>query len=183
MSRSIEVKNVVANTKIADEIDLKDLSAKLEGSDYNKERFPGVVYRISEPRAVFLIFSSGKVVTTGASSVESVYVAIDNLIEEFTEIGIDIVDEVEVTIQNIVSTADTGSKFLDLNSIALGLGLENIEYEPEIFPGLVYRMSDPKVVILVFGSGKLVITGAKKIEDCKRALDQLIQELEGIGLL
>ncbi len=183
MSRSIEVKNVVANTKIADKLDLIDLSSKLEGSEYNKDRFPGVVYRVTDPRAVFLIFSSGKVVTTGASSVDSVYVAIEGLKTKFCEIGIELEDKIEVTIQNIVSTADTGSKFLDLNSIALGLGLDNIEYEPEIFPGLVYRMSDPKVVILVFGSGKLVITGAKKIEDCKKALDLLILELQGIGLL
>ncbi len=83
---------------------------------------------------------------------------------------------------NIVSSADLHS-VLNLNAIALGLGLENIEYEPEQFPGLVYRMSDPKVVILLFGSGKLVITGGKKPEDAANAVDRIVKELKSVNLL
>ena len=72
---------------------------------------------------------------------------------------------------------------LNLNAIAIGLGLENIEYEPEQFPGLVYRLSDPKVVILLFGSGKLVVTGGKKPEDMVNAVDRIVEELNSLSLL
>ncbi|MDO8728240.1 MAG: TATA-box-binding protein, partial [Candidatus Methanoperedens sp.] len=74
-------------------------------------------------------------------------------------------------------------RVLNLNAVAIGLGLENVEYEPEQFPGLVYRMSTPKVVLLVFGSGKLVITGGKKPEDAEAAVEKIVTELDGIGLL
>jgi transcription initiation factor TFIID TATA-box-binding protein len=70
-----------------------------------------------------------------------------------------------------------------LNAIAIGLGLENIEYEPEQFPGLVYRISDPKVVVLLFGSGKLVVTGGRKPEDAANAVDQIVEELKNLSLL
>ncbi|NYT01111.1 MAG: TATA-box-binding protein, partial [Methanocellales archaeon] len=78
--------------------------------------------------------------------------------------------------------ADLGSE-LNLNAIAIGLGLENIEYEPEQFPGLVYRIKEPKVVVLLFGSGKLVITGGKKTEDIEAAVKKISKELKGLGLL
>jgi transcription initiation factor TFIID TATA-box-binding protein len=85
-------------------------------------------------------------------------------------------------VQNIVTSADLGRN-LNLNAIAIGLGLENIEYEPEQFPGLVYRLDDPDVVALLFGSGKLVITGGKKPEDAEEAVDKIVSRLEELGLL
>jgi len=85
-------------------------------------------------------------------------------------------------VQNIVASADLHST-LNLNAIAGGLGLENIEYEPEQFPGLVYRISDPKVVVLLFGSGKLVVTGGRKPEDAANAVDQIVEELKNLSLL
>ncbi len=88
----------------------------------------------------------------------------------------------EILVQNIVASADLRS-VVNLNAVALGLGLENIEYEPEQFPGLVYRMDDPKVVILLFGSGKLVITGGKSISDCEKALIHLKEELINLNLI
>jgi transcription initiation factor TFIID TATA-box-binding protein len=88
----------------------------------------------------------------------------------------------EIKVQNIVASADIHS-VLNLNAIASGLGLENIEYEPEQFPGLVYRLSDPKVVILLFGSGKLVVTGGKKPEDMVNAVDHIVKELGRLSLL
>jgi len=87
-----------------------------------------------------------------------------------------------VTVQNIVSSADLGES-LNLNAIAIGLGLETIEYEPEQFPGLVYRLAEPDVVILLFGSGKLVITGAKIHEEAEAALEEVIRRLNDLALL
>jgi transcription initiation factor TFIID TATA-box-binding protein len=88
----------------------------------------------------------------------------------------------EITVQNIVASADLGT-VLNLNAIAIGLGLENIEYEPEQFPGLVYRLAVPKVVMLLFGSGKLVVTGGKKPEDAHAAVDRIVEELDSLGLM
>ena len=95
--------------------------------------------------------------------------------------GTQILDKPEIKIQNIVASAYL-KRVLNLNAVAIGLGLENIEYEPEQFPGLVYRMSSPKVVLLLFGSGKMVITGGKKPEDVEVAVDKIVIELDGIGL-
>ncbi len=88
----------------------------------------------------------------------------------------------EIVVQNIVASVDLGSQ-LNLTAIAIGLGLENIEYEPEQFPGLVYRLDSPKVVVLMFGSGKLVVTGGKKPEDAEAAVDYIVKELEGLALI
>ena len=65
----------------------------------------------------------------------------------------------------------------------MGLGLENVEYEPEQFPGLVYRLKDPMVAMLLFGSGKIVCAGAKNLEDISTAIDKISLELSSLGLL
>lgn len=91
-------------------------------------------------------------------------------------------EEPEIVVQNIVSTADLGYP-LNLNAIAIGLGLENIEYEPEQFPGLIYRIDDPDVVVLLFGSGKLVITGGRTTDDAGDAVTTVRTRLEELGLL
>ena len=179
---SLSVENVVASSAIGQELDLESLSMDLVGSDYNPDNFPGLVYRTQDPKAANLIFRSGKVVCTGANSVDDVHRALDALFEELDDLGIPIENREEPTVQNIVSSADLKAR-LNLNAIAIGLGLEDVEYEPEQFPGLVYRLSDPKVVVLLFGSGKIVITGAKQVPDAERAVDVVAGRLEDLGLL
>ena len=93
-----------------------------------------------------------------------------------------VLDEPIITIQNIVATT-TLSSTLNLIQIALSLGFDHIEYEPEAFPGLVYRMDDPKVVLLLFGSGKMVCVGAREINDIKNAVRNIAEELSTAGLL
>jgi len=151
--------------------------------EYNKEKFPGLVYRVKAPRAAFLIFTSGKVVCTGAKNVEDVRTVITNMAKTLKSIGFEKIDlEPEIHVQNIVASADLKTD-LNLNAIALGLGLENIEYEPEQFPGLVYRIKQPKVVVLIFSSGKLVVTGGKSPEECEEGVHIVRQQLENMGLL
>ncbi|MCK4443187.1 MAG: TATA-box-binding protein, partial [Thermoplasmata archaeon] len=87
-----------------------------------------------------------------------------------------------IEVQNIVASSDLETE-INLNAIAISLGLEKVEYEPEQFPGLVYRLDDPKVVVLLFGSGKLVCTGARKPEDVERAVEKITEELSTAGLL
>jgi transcription initiation factor TFIID TATA-box-binding protein len=181
-SESIQIENVVASSDIGQELALETLADDLMASDYDPDNFPGLVYRLQEPKAAALIFRSGKIVCTGANSVENVETALHQVLGELRELGIQVADEPEIVVQNIVSSADLG-RTLNLNAIAIGLGLENIEYEPEQFPGLVYRLDEPSVVALLFGSGKLVITGGKQREDADRALSVIEDRLSDLGLL
>jgi transcription initiation factor TFIID TATA-box-binding protein len=179
---TIEIQNVVASTGIGQELDLEALAADLPGADFNPHNFPGLVYRTQEPKAAALIFRSGKIVCTGAKSIDDVHEALDIIFEKLRGLSIPVEDDPEVTVQNIVSSADLGHT-LNLNALAIGLGLEDVEYEPEQFPGLVYRMDEPDVVILLFGSGKIVITGGKQTDDATHAVEGIVERIEGLGLL
>jgi transcription initiation factor TFIID TATA-box-binding protein len=180
-SESVRIENVVASTGIGSEIELDQLAMDLEGADYNPENFPGVVYRLQDPKAATLIFRSGKIVCTGAKSTADVHAACQRVFDDLRDLGVEVDDDPEVIVQNIVASADLDDS-LNLNAIAIGLGLENIEYEPEQFPGLVYRIDEPKVVALLFGSGKLVITGGKSPDDAKRAVTVIVDRLTEIGM-
>jgi transcription initiation factor TFIID TATA-box-binding protein len=183
MEPLIYIENVVASLKLADEFNLQEIEAKLEGAEYDMMKFPGLVYRTIAPKAAFLIFSSGKVVCTGAKNVEDVKPLVAKMAEILKSIDIaNVYPEPEIIIQNIVASANLKTD-LNLNAIALGLGLDRIEYEPEQFPGLVYRITTPKVVVLIFSSGKIVITGGKTPEDCEEGVRVLKNELENMGIL
>lgn len=182
VTESIGIENVVASTDIGQELALETLAEDLRATDYNPDHFPGLVYRMQNPKAAALIFRSGKVVCTGAKSVADVTAALEQVFDELRELGVQVDDSPDVEIQNIVSSADLGHQ-LNLQAIAIGLGLEHIEYEPEQFPGLVYRLDEPSVVALLFGSGKLVITGGKQIDDAEQALNVIEDRLTELGLL
>lgn len=181
-SYNFKIQNVVSTVKLSRSFNLKDLKSKLDNAEYEKSKFPGLIYRVKESKAVFLLFNSGKVVCTGCKSIEDAQNASKKLIQELIRQGVNVDSSNEILVQNIVASADLRS-VVNLNAVTLGFGLENIEYEPEQFPGLVYRMDDPKVVILLFGSGKLVITGGKSISDCEKALIHLKEELINLNLI
>ncbi|MGC8581066.1 MAG: TATA-box-binding protein [Thermoplasmata archaeon] len=179
---NIKIENVVASTSFGEVLDLHKISQILEGSEYEPEQFPGLIYRIKTPKTATLLFSSGKVVCTGAKSLEDVKKSIDFVAAQIEKGGISIKKNPEIEVQNIVASSELGVP-INLNSIAMTLGLEKVEYEPEQFPGLVYRLSSPKVVVLLFGSGKLVCTGARKPEDVKIAVEKILSELKSVGLI
>ena len=179
---TLSVENVVASTDIKQELDLESVVMDISGGQYDPEKFPGLVYRTQDPKAAALIFRSGKLVSTGANSVDSVYESLDIVFDELAELDIPVPDNPPVTVQNIVSSGDLGTT-LNLNALAIGLGLEAVEYEPEQFPGLVYRLADHDVVILLFGSGKAVVTGATDTEQARDALAALHEEIDNLGLL
>ncbi|NKE37930.1 TATA-box-binding protein [Natronococcus sp. JC468] len=179
---SITIENVVASSGIGQELALESLAMDLPGADYDPEQFPGLVYRTTDPKAAALIFRSGKIVCTGAKSIEGVHESMGIVFEKLRDLQIEVEADPEIVIQNIVSSADLG-RSLNLNAIAIGLGLESIEYEPEQFPGLVYRLDEPDVVTLLFGSGKLVVTGGKDVDDARHAIDVIVERLEDLGLL
>jgi transcription initiation factor TFIID TATA-box-binding protein len=184
MEPTITIENVVTSTKLAEDFDLqKLLETGLEGAEYNKTKFPGLVYRIKNPNAAFLIFTSGKVVCTGARSIEQAHTAMINLANKLNSIGCKEIDlKPEIHVQNVVATANLKTT-LNLNAIVIAFGMENVEYEPEVFPGLVCRLEAPKVVVLVFSSGKLVITGGKCPEDCEEGLRIIKAQFDNLGLL
>ena len=178
----IKVQNIVASTTFAEKLDLDMIAQSLEEAEYEPEQFPGLVYRIKNPKTATLLFRSGAANCTGAKNIEDVHKAIDIIAEKLRELGMSVHKNLEIVVQNMVATADLGGE-LNLNEVAVGLGLENVEYEPEQFPGLVYRLNDPKVALLLFGSGKIVCAGARKTEDVSLAVDKVSKELSLLGLL
>ncbi len=178
----ITVVNIVASASVGVELDLREISDKLDEINYDPEKFPGAICRVKTPKAAILFFHSGKLVCTGARSVEDVHTVIDMMMKKLQDINVMVDESPEITVQNIVATVDLGAR-LKLDSIAITLGLENVEFEPEQFPGLVYRVRDPKVVMLLFSSGKVVCTGAKKIDDIERAVNIIIDDLKGADFL
>ena len=178
----VKIENVVASASLGTELDLQAIVLALDGAEYDPERFPGLIYRLKEPKTATLLFRSGKAVCTGGKSLEQVEIAISKVVKTLQAAGVVIKATPKVEVQNIVASSDLGSN-INLNSIAIGVGLEKVEYEPEQFPGLVYRLDSPKVVVLLFGSGKLVCTGARKPEDVETAIDKITRELRAAGLL
>lgn len=176
---SLKIENIVASGAIADSIDLEIISKNIDGCELNTKRFPGAVYRIENPKIASLIFSSGKVVLTGIRDTDSLEKGLVLIIEKMRAAGITCFEEPRVAVTNIVCSYDIGNK-INLNKVVMTLNLENIEYEPEQFPGLVYRISDPKIVALLFSSGKIILTGGKNMEDIKKGLTFLEQKLGNI---
>ncbi|MFZ0004724.1 MAG: TATA-box-binding protein [Methanoregula sp.] len=176
---SLKIENIVASGVIADSIDLVELSEKVKNCELNKKRFPGAVYRIADPKMASLIFSSGKIVLTGGRSIKAVMDGLAVITTSLHQAGIETLKEPKVAITNMVCSYDLG-KYINLNKVVVTLNVENIEYEPEQFPGLVYRIKDPKIVVLIFSSGKLILTGGKNLEDIKKGLETLEKKLESI---
>jgi transcription initiation factor TFIID TATA-box-binding protein len=177
----VRVENIVASTSFADKLDLDIIAQSLEDAEYEPEQFPGLVYRLSSPKTATLLFRSGKANCTGAKNIEDVRKTVDIIAEKLRKLGVDVYKDLKIVIQNIVAISDLGTE-LNLNEVAMGLGLENVEYEPEQFPGLVYRIKEPKVAMLLFGSGKIVCTGARRVEDVSIAVDKLSKELHSLDL-
>ena len=175
-----KIENVVATVvmEITEKIDLTKIARKFEDVEYNPERFPGLVMRITDPKATFLIFSTGKMVITGLRRADEASPGVKKIIKSIKSAGIN-VSNPEITIQNIVASGDLHT-FIDLNKAAIIM--ENAMYEPEVFPGLIYRMADPKTVFLIFSTGKVVCTGAKNKESVKEAILKLNREVRELGI-
>ena len=175
--RDIQIVNIVVSTSLEHDIPLEKMAATLSNTEYNPEQFPGLVIRIREPKTTALIFSSGKVVCTGARSIDKVEEALVKIIKSLEKINIKITIKPEIHIQNIVASGSVGR---DLNLNELAMKLENTEYEPEQFPGLVYKLTSAKATFLLFSNGKIVCTGTKSKEAVNNALDKLIENLDKI---
>jgi transcription initiation factor TFIID TATA-box-binding protein len=176
---SLKIENIVASGSVAGSIDLVAFSQKVENCELNKKRFPGAVYRIKDPKIASLIFSSGKIVLTGIRTHQALTDGLAVIMKSLKEAGVDTLKKPNVAVTNMVCSYDLG-KYINLNKVAITLNVENIEYEPEQFPGLVYRIKDPRIVVLIFSSGKIILTGGRNLEDIRKGLDLLEQKLESI---
>jgi transcription initiation factor TFIID TATA-box-binding protein len=172
---SIRVQNVVAAATLNQKFDLNAIVKGNPFVEYCPEKFPGLVFRLKKPKTAILIFSTGKMVCTGAKSENEAKKAVNKVVTELKKSGIIIPGRPEIKIVNIVASANLLGR-IELEDCAYSLG--KTMYEPEQFPGLIYRMDEPKVVILLFASGKLVCTGATKEEDVYTAVDNLHKSLE-----
>ena len=175
-SNDIEVKNIVAKLDIGVELDLSYLDTQFPSTSYEPEQYPSLIFRPAQ-LPTMLITNSGIILFTGGDSSGSVYEAYHELTAEFDTIGLDIYGkEDKIYIQNIVSTFDLGTE-LDLNQMSIKLGLEQTEYEPEQFPGVIYRIESGPVVLL-FSSGKVVITGGQSSDDILSAAEYIRDLIE-----
>jgi len=227
----LTVVNVVASTRVAEELDLPDIAIQLN-CEYEPEQFPGVVYRVVDPKLAILMFRSGRAVCTGGKNEDNIHTGIQRMTEDLKAAGIDTWDlkDVEIEVQNMVATyslyypedydqiaerddincklivnedgtlrAATDQEIkdndprirgvkegellaglprkLNLNNLTFHLPFDKVEYEPEQFPGLIYRLDYPKVVCLIFGSGKMVITGARHKDEILEAVQFIQDEL------
>lgn len=167
-----KIVNIVISTSLEHKIPLERLIMDLPNTEYNPEQFPGLIMKIREPRASFLIFSSGKVVCTGTKSLDEVELALEKLIEYMAKVDVTITVKPQIRVENVVASSDIDMK-LDLNEIAIKL--TNVEYEPEQFPGLVFKIHDETgATFLIFGNGKIVCTGTKSDKDVHIAIKNLM---------
>jgi transcription initiation factor TFIID TATA-box-binding protein len=170
MTGALKVQNIVATASLGKEVPLVKLAKTNPNTEYNPDTFPGLVLRIKKPKSAVLVFNSGNIVCTGTKSIAQVKEVIVQVIKEIKKVGVHVTIQPKVNVQNIVAS---GSINLDLNLNLLSLELENTEYEPEQFPGLVYKLNEPTATFLLFSNGKLVCTGTKN----KKQLDDSITRL------
>ncbi|MEW5897109.1 MAG: TATA-box-binding protein [Nanoarchaeota archaeon] len=175
--KEISIVNIVVSSSLEKDIPLEKMAATLPNTEYNPEQFPGLVLRIKEPKTSALIFSSGKIVCTGARNMEDVERSIQSIIKSLKKLDIYVTIKPEITVQNIVASGSIG---MDLNLNILGLKLPNTEYEPEQFPGLVHKLRGTNATFLLFSNGKIVCTGTKTEQEVNNATDLLIDNLQKI---
>ncbi len=180
----IVIQNVVASINLYTTIDLVTAYQTLIDDDelfvsYNPETFPGLILKIKKPKISSLVFSSGKLVLTGAKSTEMVHEGVLVMIEILQGVGTKITEKPEIIVQNIVASGNFNHRTINLELAALWL--DRSMYEPEQFPGLIYRLVEPKTVLLLFQSGNLVCTGAKTEEQVLKAVDNTYITLDEIN--
>ena len=174
----ITVENIVASINLHCKIPLERVAALADNAEYNPEQFPGLVLRIPEPKTANLLFGTGKMVSTGGKSLDDIQAAVGKVKETLAEFDVEFKGEPDVEIVNLVSSVKTD---LELNLDRLAYRMEGVEYEPEQFPGMVFRTIKPKAAILIFSTGRFVVAGAKSLEEAREAFNILLERLQSMG--
>lgn len=170
-----QLQNIVSTVNLDCKLELKKIALHARNAEYNPKRFAAVIMRIREPRTTALIFSSGKMVCTGAKSENESKLAARKYARVIQKLGFP-AKFLDFTIQNMVGSVDV--KFpIRLEGLVLTHS-QFSSYEPELFPGLIYRMVQPRIVLLIFVSGKVVLTGAKVRSEIDEAFQQILPILK-----
>jgi transcription initiation factor TFIID TATA-box-binding protein len=172
---SYKIQNIVATTSLGKPVPLVKLAKTQPNTEYNPQTFPGLVLRIKEPKSAVLVFSSGNLVCTGTKSLSQVRKVVEAVIKQLRKINVKVTIKPKITVQNIVASGNINLK-LNLNFLALEM--ENTEYEPEQFPGLVYKLVEPNATFLLFSNGKLVCTGTKNRSQLEESMTQLLKNVK-----
>jgi len=174
---SYKIQNIVATTSLEKLIPLTKLARTNPYTEYNPETFPGLVLRVKEPKSAVLVFSTGNLVCTGTITVSQVKKVIQSVIKQLKKINVNITTKPKITVQNIVAS---GMINLKLNLNFLALEMENTEYEPEQFPGIVYKLTEPNATFLLFNNGKFVCTGTKNRQQLEYSIDKLLKNIKAV---
>jgi len=176
----VVIQNVVATGRLKHRVDLNAIVRAFPKVEYRPRTFPGLPFKLKKPKSCTLIFSSGSLVCTGTKSENVARRAVMKVLRELRKAGIIVASMPEITVQNIVASVELGGVTIDLEEAVYKL---RAMYEPDMFPGAIYRMEDPKCVFLIFSTGKLVCVGTKREEDVYRAVENLVATLEDMGVL
>ncbi|KAL7550316.1 hypothetical protein ACHAWF_013555 [Thalassiosira exigua] len=158
----IRIQNMSASADLGVRLDLKQIALRCRNTEFNPRRFAAVIMRLREPRATALVFASGKLIITGTKSSHNSSLATKKIAYILERVGFQPASYINFKVQNIVGTVDVGFP-VRLEGVAFARPTFS-SYEPELFPGLIYRLVQPRVVLLIFVSGKVVVTGAKTEE-------------------
>jgi len=172
---SYKIQNIVATTSLEKPVPLTKLAKTNPNTEYKPDTFPGLVLRIKEPKSAVLVFSSGKLVCTGTKSIAQVKQVVEEVIKQLKKISVNVTVKPKITVQNIVAS---GTINLKLNLNYLALEMENTEYEPEQFPGLVYKLIEPNATFLLFSNGKLVCTGTKNKQELDTSMEMVLKNVK-----
>jgi len=176
------IDNIICFIEPAKSFDIENLSEKIPNTLYNPEEFEGLSIKYNDLKTAAIILSNGKIICTGAKNMDDAEKTITRTITKINETGLSIKEDFEIKIENIVASINL-YKDLHLSSIANGLMLQNVTYEPEKFPGLIYKLGDSCVEVLLFNSGKIVCVGAKSIDEATKAINEMEEKLSSIGAL
>jgi transcription initiation factor TFIID TATA-box-binding protein len=177
----VKVENIVASAALKHGIELNAVVRAFPEVEYRPEQFPGLIFRLKKPKTTNLIFGSGKIISTGAKSEKEAGRALGRLLNMLRDGGILIPGKPEMRVTNIVASANLGGTIDLLQFYEAERDMRGrIMYEPEQFPGMIYRTENPRTVILLFSTGKLVCTGATKEEDAHQAINKLHRRLEEV---
>jgi len=175
----ITIANAVGSGDLGMELDLANVGSdfNLPYTEYDPSNYHGLYIRLVEDGPLITVYRTGKYIISGCSTLEQLYETNESFLTKLSELGIVAANlDPDFAVQNVVCTTQLNDT-VDLNTLSIALGLESVEYEPEQFPGLIYRPAGHTAVLLVFANGKIVITGASEVDSAEQAFEHLQKQV------
>lgn len=175
----VEVVNIAAVGELGTEVDVEQVAddSELPVSNFDPE-FNATFLRFEEDGEMIILYTSGKYILRGGDDFDNMHRVNDQFLSYLSELGLEASDP-SLEVKNVVAVGDLGRE-VNLEALMIGLGLEQAEYEPEQFPGLVYRPPDIRCVMLVFASGKVVVTGGRTESQDQEAFNHLRRRVKEV---